>query len=218
MNYWGEKDTSIDFCEAKYDKSVWIAEYYNTMSAISYIIVGFLFFVSGIPKETPDDEFVVDAVVVLTGGSKRLETGFELLAQGRASTMFISGVNKGVELHELFSVDLGDDENLLDRVYVGHGAKNTEENAKETSDWMEERGFRSLYLVTATYHMPRSLNEFNYRMNDVEIIPYPVFPESVRVSDWWQWPGTTALLMREYAKVLASAVRHLIAPAVSGGG
>jgi uncharacterized SAM-binding protein YcdF (DUF218 family) len=179
--------------------------------------IGFLHFVSEIPKEMQDDIYLVDAVVVLTGGSKRLETGFELLARGRASIMFISGVNKEVELRDLFAMEAGYDESLLDRVETGHGAKNTAENAREVSDWMSKRGFKSLYLVTATYHMPRSLDEFNYSMNGVEIIPYPVFPKSVRISDWWQWPGTTALLIGEYVKVLASSIRHVVARVGNSG-
>ena len=42
-SYWGKPDTTVNFCEAKYATVDWIAEYYNTMSALSYIIVGFLF-------------------------------------------------------------------------------------------------------------------------------------------------------------------------------
>ena len=38
--FWGLKDTSSWFCEKPYEKTAYIAEYYNTMSAISYILVG----------------------------------------------------------------------------------------------------------------------------------------------------------------------------------
>lgn len=41
--YWGEPDSSISFCEDKYIKSYYIAEYYNTLSAISYIIIGCIY-------------------------------------------------------------------------------------------------------------------------------------------------------------------------------
>ena len=49
-SYWGKPDTTVNFCEAKYATVDWIAEYYNTMSAISYIIVGFLFFFTRIRR------------------------------------------------------------------------------------------------------------------------------------------------------------------------
>ena len=38
--YWGNPDVSVKFCEDKYKVSNYVAEYYNTLSAISYIIVG----------------------------------------------------------------------------------------------------------------------------------------------------------------------------------
>ena len=42
--YWGESDSSITFCEDKYVVSEYIAEYYNTLTAAAYIIIGCLFF------------------------------------------------------------------------------------------------------------------------------------------------------------------------------
>ena len=41
--YWGTPDVSVSFCEDKYIVSNYIAEYYNTMSALSYVIVGLIF-------------------------------------------------------------------------------------------------------------------------------------------------------------------------------
>ena len=44
MNYyWGPEDTSVHFCEDKYVHFNWIAEYFNTVSSIYYIIVGLYF-------------------------------------------------------------------------------------------------------------------------------------------------------------------------------
>jgi len=170
---------------------------------------GFLVFVRDVPREVQSRASVTDAVVVLTGGSMRLEIGFDLLKDGRASAMFISGVNKGLTVRDLFEAETLWEERLLDSVDVGYGARNTVENATEAAGWMGRRGFQSFYLVTANYHMPRSLEEFDRQMTDIEIIPYPVFPENVHLKGWWRWPGTTALLMGEYVKFLASALRHL---------
>ncbi len=41
--YWGEPDSSVSFCEDNYIESYYIAEYYNTLSAISYIIIGCIY-------------------------------------------------------------------------------------------------------------------------------------------------------------------------------
>ena len=41
-NYWGEPDGSIDFCEKNYEKNMYIAEYWNTISASVYFLIGML--------------------------------------------------------------------------------------------------------------------------------------------------------------------------------
>ena len=48
--FWGTPDVSVSFCEDKYIVSDYIAEYYNTMSALSYVIVGLLFYKTKLRK------------------------------------------------------------------------------------------------------------------------------------------------------------------------
>lgn len=48
--FWGAPDVSVRFCENKYVVSNYIAEYYNTMSALSYVIVGLLFYKTKLKK------------------------------------------------------------------------------------------------------------------------------------------------------------------------
>src|SRR3546814_14874806 len=88
-------------------------------------------------------------------------------------------------------------------ITVGRAATDTMGNAEEAAKWMRERGFHSLRLVTAHYHMPRSQRLFVHAMPEVTIVPHPVFPAAVRADSWWRWPGTTRLLPQEYVKYLA---------------
>ena len=37
--FWGPKDTSVSFCENKYEKVEWIAEFYNTITSLFYCVV-----------------------------------------------------------------------------------------------------------------------------------------------------------------------------------
>jgi uncharacterized SAM-binding protein YcdF (DUF218 family) len=72
---------------------------------------------------------------------------------------------------------------------------------------MAMEGYRSLRLVTANYHIPRSLLLFHAAMPDTEIIPHPVTPDSVKLYEWWKHPGTIMLLATEYNKFLVANLR-----------
>lgn len=143
-----------------------------------------------------------DAIVVLTGGSGRIEEGLSLLRAGAAPRLFVSGVEPGVELPELLKrahLAPGPEDSAIT---LGHDAETTAANAAETAAWMREQKLHSLRLVTANYHMRRSLLEFRHAMPDVTIIPHPVFPEAVKQPRWWAWPGTLQLIAGEYTKYL----------------
>ena len=43
MSYWGDKDSSVSFCETAYKDSTYIAEYYNTLSGVTYCFLGLYF-------------------------------------------------------------------------------------------------------------------------------------------------------------------------------
>ncbi len=172
--------------------------------------IGFWRFTATLPKAAADPARQTDAIVVLTGGSLRVEEGLQLLAAGRAKKLFMSGVYRGVDVNELLHVSRQSPESLACCVVLGHEADNTTGNALETDQWMEAEGFHSLRLVTASYHMPRSILEFTRVMPDVEILPHPVFPEFLRQNPWWRTRNATLLLAGEYSKYLAALARPLM--------
>ena len=149
-----------------------------------------------------------DAVVVLTGGPLRIREGLDLLEKGKAKKLFVSGVSRRVDLAELLRTAQTRPESVACCIALGHDAEDTTGNAAETRQWMEHEGFHSLRLVTANYHMQRSLLEFRYAMPDMTIVPNPVFPESFKRNHWWAWPGTFALIVSEYQKDLAAGARY----------
>lgn len=179
------------------------------------VAAGFAFWLAGlvwfaIPQPTENKPVTTDAIVVLTGGSQRLQSGIELLLEGKGGKLFVSGVNQEVELAELLRVAGNPPDWVACCIALGHEAENTVGNARETAQWIRQQGFRSLRLVTAWYHMPRSLLEFSRAMPETEIIAHPVFPEHVMQEHWWIWRGTAALLVSEYGKYLGTLVRPVI--------
>jgi len=174
--------------------------------------LGFLWFVAVMPARVEDASTQTDAIVVLTGGSERLTTGIELLQQGVAKRLFISGVHRGVEVGDILKLVRSSRTDLADRIVLGYAAGDTVGNASETARWVADEGVASLRLVTGAYHMPRSLAEFRRVLPGVTIIPHPVFPDAVKSSEWWRWPGTATLLATEYSKYLAAEIRHWFMP------
>lgn len=173
-------------------------------------LCGLFWFAAQINRVPQNAEVTTDAIVALTGGSMRVAAAVELLKQNKAEKLFISGVNEKVDwialaetIHEL-------PEELGDRITLGHVACNTLENALETKEWLERNGFKSVRLVTASYHMPRSLSEFRGVLNGVDIVPNPVFPQTVKHDEWWKWRGTLVLIASEYMKFLVAAIRRAL--------
>jgi len=177
---------------------------------------GLFWFVGQVPHESPPLEERTDAIVVLTGGSERLETGLELLAEGYAGKLFVSGVARGVDVAQLLRVARRWPGDLACCIAIGYAADNTAGNARETAEWMRAQGYSSLRLVTASYHMPRSLIEFRRAMPDVEIVPHAVFPPQFKRDNWWLWPGSAALLATEFNKYLVARLRSADAPRGDG--
>ncbi len=168
---------------------------------------GLLWFASTLPEGVEDATTRTDAIVVLTGGSERIETGLQLLAGGLGAHLFISGVGEKVSVTELVARGQPLESDELDNIVIGTLASDTPGNAAETAEWANAENVRSMRLVTASYHMRRALLEFHAAMPHVTIIPHAVFPVSVK-SDWWRWPGTASLIAREYTKFVVTWTRQ----------
>jgi uncharacterized SAM-binding protein YcdF (DUF218 family) len=169
---------------------------------------GLLWFAT--PPAADTQAAATDAIVVLTGGSLRLQSGIDLLRAGKGRKLFVSGVNQQVDLDDLLGVSGHAPDWALCCIVLGHEADDTFGNAQETAQWIRGQGFHSLRLVTAWYHMPRSLLEFDRAMPEIDIVAHPVFPDQVKQERWWAWRGTAVLLVNEYVKYLGALARPLI--------
>lgn len=179
---------------------------------IGAYVSGLIWFAESIPRTLDNPDEATDAIVVLTGGQLRLKEGLTLLNEGRARMLLVTGVSHSVDLPELLRTAHQPAQSVQCCVVLGHEADSTAGNAIETREWMAKEGFTSLRLVTASYHVRRSLLEFHRAMPGVKVIVHPVFPEPFKREEWWHWPGTLALIMNEYHKYLGAYVRAMIVP------
>lgn len=175
-------------------------------SLVAFLWAGALVaFVHDIPADSPYEHTRTDAIVVLTGGDLRVERGFKTLGNGLAQTLFISGVGEGVKREELIATYAPPalQRQLTarpEKLVLDYAANDTQSNAIETAKFIHEGGYTSIRLITAGYHMPRSMLECEMLLPDVLIIPDPVSPEAFRRDRWWQHENTRRIVLSEFHK------------------
>lgn len=179
------------------------------------LVAGFVLFASGLERGETKLERSADGIAVLTGGADRIADAMGLLAAGRGQRLLITGVHPETTLDEIGRGLPTGRERLECCVDVGRSALNTRGNAIETASWVRARRFRSLIVVTSSWHMPRALVELRRAMPGVDLLPYPVVSERMRTEPWWTNPATARLLFLEYLKFLAAHVPYRPGPALS---
>ena len=180
-------------------------------------LAGLAWFGFTMPQTPADGRTKTDAIVVLTGGSGRLAEGIRLLAAGAAPVLFVSGVDPRVGKQSVLRGAGGVPDALRPRIVLGYRAEHTRGNADETALWARARKLKSLRLVTANYHMRRSLLELRSALPDARIIAHPVFPQSVSHGRWWRSPGGLAIVNGEFYKFAAALIRVTLTTAETGG-
>jgi uncharacterized SAM-binding protein YcdF (DUF218 family) len=187
--------------------------------AILAFVVGFLGFAREVVDAKPPMDPRADGIVALTGGAARIDGALQLLAEGRAGRLLISGVNPSVTPDILAKTVASDGKNAMGCcVDLGHDARDTIGNAAETRSWATDKGYASLIVVTSDYHMARSMAELETVMPATRLIAYPVSNPELHLARWWSDPDAFGLLMREYVKYLWTKARLAIAaPAAAGG-
>lgn len=172
--------------------------------AVLAYLIGFVVFAETLPRQAARVDGA-DGIVALTGGGARLDTAVALFERGVGKRLLITGVHATTTKHDLKRIAHGGPrfDCCTD---LGFQAENTRGNATEAARWAKAHHYRKLVIVTASYHMPRSLTEFSAEMPDVTLEPYPVEPDGIDFQSWWRNPRAAELLQAEYAKYLATLV------------
>jgi uncharacterized SAM-binding protein YcdF (DUF218 family) len=179
--------------------------------AVLYAI-GFAVFVIALPVPRLGTGAKADGIVALTGEGGRLAPAVTLLEQHNGQRLLITGVNMRNTKHDL-KLLLHGGAAFDCCADLGFAALDTRGNAAEAARWARMHAYGSLIIVTANYHMPRSLVEFGAQMPGVTLVPYPVAADMVRTLSW----ENAKRLNGEYIKYLASLVRVFVASTLARG-
>jgi len=184
--------------------------FYRTAYLLAILwLGGLLQYIDSLPESDVSAAMVADGVAVFTGGANRLDRAADLLASDRALKMLISGVDPATTEQDLATL-LGakiTPSKFACCIELGYSARDTFGNAAEAAKWADRHGLNNFFLVTANYHMPRSLLLTRNASPDQIIYPLAVTSGKVVLDGWWQRPGTTRLLAEEYSKYVIVLLR-----------
>jgi len=176
-----------------------------------FLIGGFLKFtdsVTGYQAGLTSEK--ADAIVVFTGGSRRIESAAKLLKNGKGKRLLVSGVFSKTSRHTL-QERTGISKAVFDCcVDIDKKAADTIGNAEEAAKWAKKHGFNKLLIVTSTYHMPRSILEVERRLPDATLIAHPVKAADIDMENWYKDRRTLLLLLSEYSKYIIARLRPAI--------
>jgi len=184
---------------------------FSAAATVSLLAMGFVLFASVVTRLPADNNPHADGIVVLTGEGRRIAEGARLLDEGRAERMLISGVYRRTGKKALLEISGLPEDKFDCCVDIDYVALDTTGNAHETRTWAQRHGYDSLIVVTASYHMPRSLAELSLAMPNTELIPHPVVPGNFPPSRWWLHASVTRTLISEYLKFLPRAAHLTVA-------
>ena len=125
-----------------------------------FYAIGFLIFAVTLPG--PVGHAKTDAVLVPTGGPGRIARGLEVMRDGDAKQMFVSGVDPEVKPKEFAREFAVGAKEMACCVTLGFLAVDTRSNAGEAAQWLTSRDVRTVRLVTTDWHMRRAAAELRH--------------------------------------------------------
>lgn len=180
-------------------------------AGLALLVLGFMLFAAIATRQVVEQTATADGIVVLTGGEARIAEAGRLLEVGRARRLLISGVNRRTGREDLRRIVRISPQLFDCCVDIGYDALDTYGNADEARTWANQWHFSSLIVVTASYHMPRSLAEIALAMPHTRVVPHAVVPRQLQGDPWWLRMAAARTLVSEYVKFLPVATRLAVA-------
>ena len=160
-------------------------------------LAGFLWFALDLPGPRPEAR--TDGVIVLTGSRGRIERGIDVLRQGWARKMLVSGVYEQVKPAE-FRAQFKVPRKLMECcITLWFEAVDTRSNARESARWIARNHMKSVRMITTDWHMRRAAFELDQMKPPGVTIVRDAVPSN---------PGWRTLFI-EYHKYLARRAAQL---------
>jgi uncharacterized SAM-binding protein YcdF (DUF218 family) len=143
-------------------------------------------------RDTSRPGLEYDAVIVLGGSQARIDTAAKAVLQGRARTLLYSGIVGPWDARHvrasLHAAGVADEDVVLE----SH-SRNTRENAVESARIVQERGWRTLLLVTSASHVDRALGCFHDVGLYPDVLPAERLAPRIERMGWMPRKSATAV-------------------------
>lgn len=149
-----------------------------------------------------------DIVLVLAGdgGGNRIRTGADLVRQGYAPKVLVSGPRAYYRLYECdlaipFAVREGYPESYF--IHFENGANSTRDEAQQAAAELRRLGVHRVLLVTSDYHTRRSKKTYEEEARDFEVIVVAAPDNYFSAHGWWKNRQGRKTALYEWIKTVA---------------
>jgi uncharacterized SAM-binding protein YcdF (DUF218 family) len=175
-------------------------------------LLGLWQFARLVPAASPPPEGQYDAIIALTGGTGRIPYALDLLKEGKARALLISGVGDGFSVDDIAAIEHAPKDSALARlkphIFYGEKARDTIGNAQETKAWLSKTPYKRVLIVSANYHIPRVRLVFKHYLPDYSLTFVAIEPPRFHRMEWLTHSNSLRLMLSEYHKLLLSWVRY----------
>lgn len=147
-----------------------------------------------------------DVLIVLSGGSGRIEQAVKLYEAGKTSCLVLSNSRERISSESDMlqtAISLGIPRKTI---ITEDAAQSTYENAKYTLPIMKEHGFKSAIVVSSDFHMRRVKFNFDrvYKGSGIKLT-YVGADSGYNANLWWADNYSRSTTLNEYAKLIGNA-------------
>jgi len=168
----------------------------------------------------PLDKVDADAIAILSGGgTPRLEEGARLYQNHLAPAIILTdtgyitpkyGSLSSIEKNQLVDMGVQPRDILITEVHVD----STADEARAIRKLLNTRGFKSVIIVTDTFHSMRThlIFDDDFKGNDLTVYIHPLEDDWFNAATWWTsiagWQTTLLEYSKLFAYLFTSRVMH----------
>lgn len=141
---------------------------------------GFVIFLGEVHTASRSVPVRADTIVVFSGDPRRIRAATKLLKEGFGNNLLIVGQDN---TEEISKIRLENRSLFICCVTVDNKSRNTAEDAMLASNIIQQKGWKSVLLVTSFFHVPRAKEELSTILPETNIETYGINDEFYKIED-----------------------------------